>query len=313
MKVGLLVGRERSFPEALIETINSRNEAGVTAEMVRLSGTRMDEEIPYRVILDRMSHEVPYYRAYLTKAVAGGTTVINNPFWWSADNKFVECVIAEHLGVAVPKTVLLPNKSYEADIIDESLRNLTGSIPWEEIVSYTGLPAVLKPAIGGGNKNVDIVDSVEGLVEAYDRSGPLTMILQEKIEFELYVRCWVIGREHVRVAGYDHSRPHEERYRPHHNAEQDLLDKIVRDCLTLTRHLGFDMDTVELAVRDGIPYAIDFLNPAPDGDLSSIGPDNFEWVIEHTADLCIRYAQQPPPAQPLTDWQALCDAVPPRV
>jgi hypothetical protein len=297
--IGLLVGRERNFPEALIEAINGRDTQGVRAEMVRLAGTRLDEQTPYRVILDRISHEVPYYRAYLTKAVADGTIVVNNPFWWSADNKFVECVIAERLGVAVPRTVLLPNVSYEADIIDESLRNLEPSLPWQDIATYIGMPAVLKPAIGGGSKNVSVVDTVDELIAAYQESGHLTMIVQECIVYDNYARCWVIGRNNVRVSGYDYHKPHAERYRIEHRLETELYDRIVRDCLTLTRALGYDMDTVEFAVREGVPYAIDFLNPAPDCDPPSVGRDNFEWVVEHTADLLIRYAtgkKLPPPA-----------------
>src|ERR1700736_5298390 len=149
MKVGLIVGRENTFPLAFIEAVNRKNIEGVTAELVKLGGTRMDEVVPYRVIIDRMSHEVPYYRTYLKKAVHDGTIVVNNPFWWTADDKFFECVLAQKLGVAVPRTVLVPNKSYEADVIEESLRNLVQPIPWDELLAYVGLPAVLKPAIGG--------------------------------------------------------------------------------------------------------------------------------------------------------------------
>jgi hypothetical protein len=242
-----------------------------------------------------MSHEVPYYRLFLKKAAADGVTVINNPFWWSADDKFFECVMAPRWGVAVPKTVVLPNKSYEADIIDASLRNLVYPIPWEEIVAYTGLPAVLKPAIGGGWKNVSVVHSLQELWEAYDRSGPLTMILQEFIRYETYARCFVIGRKHVLVSGYDPTRSHWERYVPgDHHFSPELRDRIVRDCLTLNRALGYDMNTVEFAVRDGVPYAIDFLNVAPDFEERSITPGHFEWVVQHMAEMVIERALQPP-------------------
>ena len=43
------------------------------------------------------------------------------------------------------------------------------------------------------------------------------------------------------------------------------------------------MDTIEFAVQDDIPYAIDYLNPAPDADKSSVQEANFEWVLHHTA------------------------------
>lgn len=308
MKIGVLVGRERAFPEALIEQINRSGE-GVSAEMITLAGTRLDETIPYRVILDRISHEVPYFRAYLTKAVADGVIVVNNPFWWSADNKYVECVLASRLGVAVPRTVLLPNVTYEADIVDESLRNLA-SVDWESVVQHVGLPAVLKPAIGGGSKNVSVVDTRDALVEAYRQSGNLTMIAQECVVYDNYARCWVIGREDVRVSGYDYHKPRADRYRLEHRLTPALYDRIVRDCLTLVRALGYDLDTVEFAIRDGVPIAIDWLNPAPDADPASVGQENFEWVVDRVAAMLIRYAHSSTGAEPTPDWRDLTGAVP---
>jgi hypothetical protein len=291
LKVGILVGRENTFPQAFINRVNQKNVEGITAEMIQLGGTHLDEEIPYRVIVDRISHEVPYYRSYVKKAAADGVITINNPFWWSADDKFFECVLAEKLGVAVPRSVIMPNKSYEADIVEESLRNLKDPLPWEEITAYTGLPAVLKPAIGGGNKNISIVHSLDELKDAWEASGSLLMILQEYIEYENYVRCFCLGRKHVLPSRYGHYRPREERYMEgFEGVSPELLDRIIQDVLTLNNALGYDMNTVEMAIRDGIPYAIDFLNPAPDMDLHSIKADRFEWVIETLANLVIEYA-----------------------
>ena len=107
-KVGLLVGREWSFPPAFIEEVNRRDQ-GVVAEYVKLGGTSMNEPCPYAVIIDRISHEVPYYRSYLKNALLQGTKVINNPFMWTADDKFFEASLATRLGVASPKTIVLPN------------------------------------------------------------------------------------------------------------------------------------------------------------------------------------------------------------
>lgn len=309
MKIGLFVGREDTFPGAFIDRVNSKNVDGITAEFVQLGGTRLDDEIPYRVIVDRMSHEVPYYRIYLKKAVADGVIVINNPFWFSADDKFIECILAQRLGVAVPKTVILPNKSYEADIIPESLRNLVYPMPWEALVEYTGLPCVLKPAVGGGWRNVSVCRSLDDLIAAFDASGVLPMIVQEFINFENYARCFVIGQEDVLVSKYDPSQSHFERYRPGDTGlGHELHDRIVNDCLTLNRALGYDMNTVEFAIRDGIPYAIDFFNPAPDMDYRSITPGNFEWVVEHMANLAISYATGSRPAPPEPNWQAMLGA-----
>ena len=308
-RIGILVGRENTFPQAFIDRVNSKN-AGVTAEMLHLAGTRLDEQIPYRVIVDRISHEIPYYRLYLKKAVAEGVRVINNPFWWSADDKFFGSLLAQRLGVAVPRTVLLPNKAYDADIVDESLRNLVDPIPWERHLEYVGLPAVLKPAIGGGNKNISIIHSMEELTRAYADSGSLQMILQEYVDYENYVRCFCIGRQHVLVSRYQHRNPRPERYvAGFEGISTELYDRIVRDCLTLNRALGYDMNTVEMAIREDVPYAIDFLNPAPDFDEPSIKADRFEWVVEHMARMTIEYAlgRETPAGE--MNWQAMINGV----
>jgi hypothetical protein len=303
LKVGLLVGREWSFPPAFIEEVNGRNE-GVTAEYVKLGGTRMDEPNEYAVIVDRISHEVPYYRSYLKNAVLQGVRVVNNPFMWTADDKFFEASLATKLGVASPKTIVLPNKDYVPGIVhDESLRNLIYPLDWQGILNYIGLPCVLKDAHGGGWRDVYICHTLEELWDAYNQSGLLTMVLQEFIEWDHYVRCMVLGQEHVLPMKYN---PHEKKYHvSHDHLSPELGQRIVEDCLTLVRALDYDMNTVEFAVRDGVPYAIDFMNPAPDMDIYSLTPHYFEWVVKHMADMVIKMAQNPKPQVAELKWSAL--------
>ena len=187
MKVGLLCGREYSFPPAFIERVNEAGAPhGITAEMVKLGGTRMDERAAYRVIVDRISHEVEYYRGALKHAVLQGSYVINNPFWWTADDKYFNYSVMAKLGCAIPKTVLLPQKGYPADVdlAPESLRNLQYPIDWEGLLDYVGRPAILKPYSGGGWKHVYKVNDVRELLEAYDLTSPYPMTLQEFIYFD---------------------------------------------------------------------------------------------------------------------------------
>ena len=106
-KIGVLVGWEQSFPKAFIERCNKI--PGVHAELAKIGGTPERFESPYKVLIDRISQEVKHYRFYLKAAALGGAYVINDPFWWSADDKFFNYSLAEKLGVAVPKTVLLPH------------------------------------------------------------------------------------------------------------------------------------------------------------------------------------------------------------
>ncbi|MFO7540538.1 MAG: hypothetical protein R6X32_21055 [Chloroflexota bacterium] len=303
LKVGLMVGREWSFPPAFIEEVNGRNE-DVTAEYVKLGGTRMDEPSEYAVIVDRISHEVPYYRSYLKNAVLQGVRVINNPFMWTADDKFFEASLATKLGVASPKTIVLPNKDYVPGIVhDESLRNLIFPLDWQGILAYIGLPCVLKDAHGGGWRDVYICHTLEELWDAYNQSGLLTMVLQEFIEWDHYVRCMVLGQEHVLPMKYN---PHEKKYHvAHDHLNPELGQRVVEDCLTLVRALDYDMNTVEFAVRDGVPYAIDFMNPAPDMDIYSLTPHYFEWVVKHMADMVIKMAKNPEPQVDELKWSAL--------
>ena len=134
-RVGILVGREQTFPDALIKNINERGKGKTIAEYITLGGVRHDLPPAYDLIIDRISHEVPFYRATLKRAALEGTVVINNPFWWSADDKFFNYSLAAKLGVAVPKTVLLPQKDYIKGIVSESLRNL--EFPWTGRESLT--------------------------------------------------------------------------------------------------------------------------------------------------------------------------------
>src|ERR1700739_4094841 len=101
-KIGIIFGMENTFPPALVEKINSMHVDGVRAEFVNVGGVKMAEPSGYRVIIYRISHDIPFYRAYLKNAALSGTLVINNPFWWSADDKFFNYALAEKLGVGVP-------------------------------------------------------------------------------------------------------------------------------------------------------------------------------------------------------------------
>jgi hypothetical protein len=302
-KVGLLVGREWSFPPAFIEEV-ARRDQGVSAEYVSLGGTAMEEPVEYAVLIDRISHEVPYYRSYLKHAVLSGATVVNNPFMWTADDKFFGASLASKLGIAHPKTIALPNREYVPGIKhDESLRNLRYPLDWDAILGYIGLPCILKDAHGGGWKEVWVCRTRAEVLEHYNESGLLQMILQEFIEWEHFVRCICLGQEDVLPMKYD---PRERKYIvEHEHLDARLGKRIVGDSLKLVRALGYDMNSMEWAVRGGIPYAIDFMNPAPDMDINSLTPHYFEWVVQHMADMAIRLATNPRPQLAELRWNRL--------
>jgi len=290
-KVGILVGREQTFPQALIDRINAQGEGRVTAEMVKVGGVRHDEGKRYDLVIDRISHEIPFYRAFMKRLALEGTITINNPFWWSADDKFFNFSLAAKLGVAIPKTVLLPQKAYIEGVTSESLRNLEFPLDWQDIVDYVGFPAFIKPFDGGGWKNVSKVNSLEELWHVYDQTNTLCMTLQEGIEFDQFVRCYCIGQQDVMIMPYDPRKPYLSGEQYLHNPDYltpELAARVTRDILTICRALGYDINTCEFAIKDGIPYAIDFMNPAPDADLHSVGEFYHNWVTDAVTRLVFR-------------------------
>ena len=302
-KIGIIFGMETTFPPAFVEKVNSMKLPDVQADFVQLDGVKMAEPSGYAVIVDRISHDIPFYRAYLKNAALSGTIVINDPFWWSADDKFFNYAMASKLGVAIPPTVILPHKQHPPGTTDRSMRNLRFPLNWQEIFDYVGFPAFLKPFDGGGWKDVHKVDSSEELFHAYDQSRDLCMTLQRAVKFKEYFRCYVVGREKVRIMQYDPRVPFHERYvKNAPPVDAKLLQRVEQDALTLCRALGYDLNTVEFAVEDGIPYAIDFMNPAPDADVHSVGAENFAWIVDAMAQLAVRYAQQGAPDQAEYLW-----------
>ena len=299
-RIGLLFGMEDTFPWALINAVNSRG-SDVEAGPVEISVLKDDGVFDYDLILDRISHEVPFYRTYLKCAAASGVRIVNNPIWWSADDKFFDNLVAKAAGVAVPKTVLLPHKEYPPNTEAKSFRNMKW-VNWDDVFAYLGWPIFMKPAYGGGWKDVYKVHDPSEFFAAYDQTRDLTMMAQEAIEFDSYYRCYVLGRKRVRIMMYNPKNPHHLRYVADFPTPPELHARMERDAIALCEGLGYDMNTVEFAVRDGIPYAIDFMNCAPDADRNSVGEENFDWMVTNMADVLIEIVTQRKPLELTGNW-----------
>ena len=296
-RIGILFGMENTFPGALVDRINSFNIPEVKAEFVQLGGVKMAEPSRYAVIVDRISHDVPFYRAWLKNCALSGAYIINNPFWWSADDKFFNYALASRLGVAIPATVILPHKEHPPGTTERSMRNLQYPLDWDGIFAYVGFPAFLKPFDGGGWRDVHRVNTREELFTAYDQTRTLCMTLQAAVNFNEYFRCYVVGQQDVHIMPYDPRAPFHERYMTNPPLyDPALLQRVENDARLICRALGYDLNTVEFAVEDGVPYAIDFMNPAPDADLHSVGQTNFDWIVGRVAELAVKKALEPPPA-----------------
>ncbi len=292
-KIGILFGQENNFPPALVEKINSRNLTGITAGLVKVDKLIQAEPSGYDVILDRISHDVPFYRALLKNAALTGTAVANNPFYLSLEEKFMANVVALKIGVPVPKTVLIPSHQPPPDTTEKSFRNMVMPWDWKTIFDYVGFPAYMKPHAGGGWKSVSKLNNADEFFAAHKTTGQLVMLLQEAIEFDAYFRCYCIGQTNVHIMPYEPRNPHHLRYQasfPH--VSREMLELIKEYVIKLNIALGYDFNTVEFATRNGIPYCIDFTNPTPDCEPQSVGQENFDWVLDAAANMLIGKAQK---------------------
>ena len=289
-KIGVLHGKERSFPEAFVARVNSKNIPGILAESVRIDKAMQGVNSGYSVIIDRISQDVPFYRTWLKNEAVTGTAVINNPFWWSADDKYFNNCLMTKLDVPVPKTAIIPSRDLPDDTHEDSFSNLAFPLDWESIFKYVGFPAYMKPYAGGGWKSVYRLESSEDFFTKHGETGQLVMLLQEEIVFTEYYRCYCIGGKYVRIMSYEPRNPHHLRYVADFKPTPERLKQMTDIVLRINEYLGYDFNTVELAVKDNVPYAIDFCNPAPDAERASVGDENFEWVVETAATYAIEKA-----------------------
>jgi hypothetical protein len=297
-RMGMIVGRERDWSQAFMDAV-ARWDMGVQAELVKLSGTFMDEPCPYDVIIDRMSHEVPYYRVYLEYAALQGAYIINNPFTWSADSKFFGLALVNRLGFTSPRTIVLPNKHIEKDMTPDSFRNLVYPMDWQGIIDYVGVPAIFKNINSGGRHAVHRVHSVDDLIHRYDESGTLTMILQQVVEAEQHIHCFVFGHETVIALQYlpDDGRYHTQTL----SLDDELGRQLTHQSLTLTRAYGYDVNMVEFVQQGDQLYVINCTNPAPVMNLELMTPDQFDHCLNEFARMAIDRAKRPYPQRSIFD------------
>ena len=210
------------------------------------------------------------------------------------------------LGIPLPNTVLLPSNDRPTNTTETSFRNLKFPHDWDYIFNYIGFPAYMKPHDGGGWKSVYRVENAEDMWEKLGETEQLVMMLQEEIVFQDYYRVYCLGKKYVHIMPYEPRNPHHLRYATTHQTEGKELEKLLKTIhdytIKMNEALGYDFNTVEFAVRDGIPYAIDFCNPAPDADRASVGEENFAWIVENAAKFAIEKAKEFKPGKPNISW-----------
>src|SRR5438045_8779631 len=107
----------------------------------------------------------------------------------------------------------------------------------------------------------------------------------------MYFRCYSIDQRNVRIMPYDPRHPYHLRYQTEWQTPKEVLQNVERGVLQLNQYLGYDLNTVEFAVSDGVPRAIDFCNPAPEAEVTSVGQENFAGEERLRAKVAIRQSR----------------------
>jgi len=181
------------------------------------------------------------------------------------------------------------NEAYPPGTSVQSLRIVLLPLNWDEVFDYVGFSAFLKPLGRGIWLSVQRVQSREEFFAAYDRTGPACMLLQAAVQYQKHYRCYVIG-DKVRALRFEPDQPAHLRYVADTEGSTTLCERLVEDAQKLCAALGYQINAVEFAVNDGVPYVMDSFNPAPDADHHFLGLANFEWIVEAVADLAIQKA-----------------------
>ena len=291
--IGFIIGREHEMPDEVMRIINEHE--GVRAELVKLGGTFLDDAVDYDVIIDRMSHEIPYYRTYVKFAAVNGCYIINDPFVWANDTKFLAAAVLRKLDVKTPRTMVLPNKDIAADTVPDSFRNLVYPMNWQAIIDYIGSPAIFKDVRSGGRRFAHRVNTVDEHSQRYDVSGTRTMILQQVIESDHHYHCLVIGGEQTLLLPYSFD---DARYVASDRTLSDsLIQRMTDMACTLSRVYGYDINMSEFVLDGDEIYLINATNPSPLIAHDLMTQEQFDWVCAEIAALAIRRANEARPME----------------
>lgn len=292
-EIGLLVGRDRTFSDAILARVNARPEP-VTAEYITVGGVRMAAPPGYAVILDRIAHKVPFYLSYLKNAAACGTVVVNDPFWQLNDDHFLAVAMAKRLDVPVVKTLLVPNREHVAGVVPESLRNRMETLDWVGAMAYLGFPLVMRPNAGDWDSRAVLVHSAEELLACWNSSGVNQYILQETVMTNRFARCLVIG-ESVRILPWPAPEVYGLDSVPPGTTTASMLtteeaDRLADWAKQLSTALGHTLNAVDFALTDAGPVAVSLTANDPDLSPARLGPEPFAWMVNRVTEFLVRQA-----------------------
>jgi hypothetical protein len=289
-RIGLSLGADICWP-ICFEEILARlrldlpiggDRVSFEVERVPIEPFDLQQPCKYHVVVDRLTHWFRTRREWIKKAVVmNDLYVFNNPWSVQSMEKATTYCAMMHLGLPVPRTWLAPPKEHvpSADL-QPTLAQYARLFDLAKIGREIGYPIFMKPYDGGAWVGVSRIDDEATLRKAYDESGQRVMHLQQAVnDFDLFVRCLGVGPQ-FNVIRYDPSQPLHDRYRVAFNVVDAEEWSLLRDMtLTINTFFGWDFNSCECLRKDGEFYPIDFANPCPDSQVTSLH-FHFPWVVK---------------------------------
>jgi hypothetical protein len=317
-RIGLSLGADICWPICYQEILRQLDLAipwqgdTVRFEVERVTIEPFDLRQPcrYDVVIDRLTHWYHTTREWIKKAVMlDGLYVFNNPWSVQSMEKQTTYCAMMRLGLPIPNTWLVPPKSYDPkEDLQVTLERYARMFDLGEIGRSLGYPLFIKPYDGGGWKGVSRIDDEEALRAAYEESGVFVMHLQGAIEpHDLFVRCIGLGPQ-THMVRYDPEAPLHDRYTMSRGFLEREDEALIRDLtLTINTFFGWDFNSCEALQSGGTWHPIDFANPCPDSQVTSLHY-HFPWLIQANIRWSVFCAATRRRMRTNLDWQPYFDA-----
>ncbi len=291
IRVGIIRGEEDLFPEKLLAAINEKSRAeklNIFADYLMIGGTLTNQACDYVVILDRVSHKLPFLRTILKNSALSGTHIINNPFNDGFYNPFFCLSLASNLGIKIPKTMLLPSRMHPEGTSSKTMRNIIFPLDWQSYFKSVGFPCWLKPALNKTySENVFVSDNQE-FFKVYDSSGNVAFMVQEHLETQDFYHAYYVAGSDVQIVQKSvlTAQSNKKNLSAKH---RELMSKATKK---LCQALGFEINKVDFAVKNDDLYVIDALNPVPIVEDAFSNEESFQQFVQMVAHLLISKAEE---------------------
>lgn len=289
-RIGLSLGADICWPicyEGLFKELDLAIPQGkdtLTFEVERVAIEPFDlmQSCKYDVVIDRLTHWYHTSREWIKKSIAmDDLYVFNNPWTLQSMEKHTTYCAMMRLGLPVPDTWMIPPKSYvESSDLQPTLRRYAKLFSLGDIGDRIGYPLFIKPYDGGAWVGVTAIKNRDALLEAYDDSGTRVMHLQKGVvPFEGFVRCIGLGPQ-WRCVNYDPDAPLHDRYRMDSNfLSSDDEQRLTDITMVINAFFGWDFNSCESLLSNGVWHPIDFANACPDSQVTSLH-FHFPWLIK---------------------------------